>query len=107
MEVTANVLVGRALCRMRQCSNLSQEDLAREARIPRITIAHIESGRRVASLDMLERMAPCFGLGIEEVMVMIEHAADASILYRTWRTLRRRESWLSLDEAERELGLAK
>lgn len=105
MGVTPNVLVGRVLYRTRQCSNLSQDDLALAAGVSRIVIARIESGRRAASIDLLTRVAPCLGLGAEELMGMVEQAIKSSILYRAWLVLRRRESWLSLDEAERELGI--
>ncbi len=104
MGISINALVGRSICRVRQCANMSQEDLARDAGISRMTVAHVESGRNVPSLDLLERIAPCLGLGIEELLDIVEQARNAGILYRTWRILRKRESWLSLDEAERELG---
>ena len=105
MGITVNVLVGRSICRLRQCANVSQADLAREAGVPRMTVAHIESGRSAASLDLLKRMAPCLGLGTEELLGIVEQATNAGILYRTWRIVRKRESWLSLDEAGHELGL--
>jgi transcriptional regulator with XRE-family HTH domain len=104
MGITVNLLVGRSICRLRQCANVSQEDLAREAGVSRLTIAHVESGRSAASPDLLERIASCLGLGSEEFLGIVEQATNAGILYRTWRILRKRESWLPLDEAERELG---
>lgn len=105
MTVNTNVLVGQSLFRLRQCANLSVDDLAQQAGISRMAISRVESGRSAATQDLLKRIAPCLGLDLPELLDFVERAMNAGILHRTWRILRKRESWLSLEEARRELRL--
>lgn len=53
---------------LREKKNLSQQQLAQQAEIPRSTLTHIESGEGNPSLRNLVKISDALGVGIEELL---------------------------------------
>lgn len=64
-------LVRRLAQRIRQLRekhNISQENLAHEAGLSRVSMAQVEQGRRAASLLTLHKIAKGFGISMSELL---------------------------------------
>lgn len=64
--------IGRAIQQLRKQRNLSQEQLALNADIDRRYMSDIENGKRNISIDIMERLAGCFGISISTLIKIAE-----------------------------------
>jgi transcriptional regulator with XRE-family HTH domain len=53
---------------LRMKNNLRQSDLAEKIGVTRATISKIESGRRLASMDVLVALSHCFRVSIDYII---------------------------------------
>ena len=60
---------------IRRTNNIRQEDLARMLGVSRQTISSLENGRYDPSIDLAHRLAPHFGMAIEEIFIFEEEGA--------------------------------
>lgn len=67
-EESVALHLARNLRGMREASNLTQQQLATRAGVPRPTIAHLESGSGNPTLAVLVRVASALNLSIEELI---------------------------------------
>ena len=65
MEEQTNI--GEKIKRIRRENNLSQEDLARSLHTSRQTVSRWETNRSVPDLEMLEKVAFIFELGVTKM----------------------------------------
>jgi XRE family transcriptional regulator, regulator of sulfur utilization len=72
--------LGANLKRLRDMRGLSQEQAARQARIPRATWASLESGSANPTLVVLTRVAAALAVSIEELIGRAPRAASTQRL---------------------------
>jgi transcriptional regulator with XRE-family HTH domain len=60
--------VARRVAELRIERGLSQDELARRARLNRVTLARLEQARHPPRLDTLERIARALGVDITELL---------------------------------------
>jgi transcriptional regulator with XRE-family HTH domain len=73
----------RALRLMRQYHRLSQVELASRLNLSKSFVSELESGRKKASIDVLERYANFFKIPLSSLMLFAEKADDADFGERT------------------------
>jgi transcriptional regulator with XRE-family HTH domain len=75
--------IGARIRELREERRLTQEDLARRSEVARNTISRFETGARVPSIDMLEKLAPALGVGPSELLTKapLSPAEERSVLY--------------------------
>ena len=64
--------IGRVICSFRGERRLSQRQLADDAGMPERTLQNIETGRKIPSLLMLEKIAPVLGCSVSWLLKMAE-----------------------------------
>lgn len=65
--------LGRAIRRLREEREISQEGLADKAKIHRTTMSEIERGITNISVDIAERISNGLGIKLSELFVEAEH----------------------------------
>jgi transcriptional regulator with XRE-family HTH domain len=72
--MTRNVVraLGAEVQERRRSLRWSQEELAERAGVSRNTIGFIERAQRVASIEMVERLAEACGLSLSELFARVE-----------------------------------
>ena len=63
---------GSALRNLRRQADITQEELAENSRLSRVTLWKVENGEVVASLETLYRIARGLGLSLTQVMAATE-----------------------------------
>jgi len=84
--------------------DLSQEALAREAKLPLGTISHFESGARKPSFDNLRRLADALGITTDYLLGRVEDPGavlkKADPMYRNWHLLSKEDQDVARDLVE-------
>ncbi|MFI4947239.1 MAG: helix-turn-helix transcriptional regulator [Alphaproteobacteria bacterium] len=71
-------MLNRALRLVRVYHDLSQVDLARRLGLSKSYVSEIESGRKKAGLDLLERYSKEFKIPASSLLLFAEHAGGAN-----------------------------
>lgn len=71
--MTLSEKLGKAIIMLRKQRGLAQEKFAGDAEIDRRYMSDIENGKRNISLDVIERVAKCFGISVNELFYIAEN----------------------------------
>ncbi len=67
-----NLLLGEALRKARDAADISQEELAFEAKVDRSYISQLENGHKSPTVDVLFRLCPILGMTVSELIALVE-----------------------------------
>ena len=65
-------ITGQVIGRLRVQQGLSQEELAKKARVARSHLAMIENGKKSASVETLWKIAEALGIKLSEIIAFAE-----------------------------------
>lgn len=74
--MTLQEKLGKAIIQLRKQRGLAQEQFANDAEIDRRYMSDIENGKRNISLDVIERLAKCFGISVSELFSIAENVEN-------------------------------
>jgi len=69
MAMRGRHTLGQRIRRLRNAAGLSQDALAREAGIGRVTLVHLENGERTPRFETLVAFAKALGVDVSELLV--------------------------------------
>ena len=85
--MTLQEKLGKAIVLLRKQRGLTQEKFANDAEIDRRYMSDIENGKRNISIDVIERLAKCFGMSVSELFSVAEDIESS-------RTIDSLKDWL-------------
>jgi|SRR6056297_664814 len=101
MSTPQNDIFAKRLRQARKRLDLSQEELAKSAKLPVGTVSHFESGSRKPSFDNLRRLANALGITTDYLLGRVEEPSTvvdrADPLYRNWHLLSREDQDMARD----------
>lgn len=101
MSTPQTDIFAKRLRQARKHLDLSQEELAREAKLPLGTISHFESGSRKPSFDNLRRLADALGITTDYLLGRVEDPGavlkQTDPMYRNWHLLSKADQDMARD----------
>ena len=85
--MTLQEKLGKAIVLLRKQRGLTQEKFANDAEIDRRYMSDIENGKRNISIDVIERLAKCFGMSVSELFSVAENIESTRTIdsLRGWK----------------------